>query len=298
MIQTPPQHYDVDEAVSNIFSSLNISSPEKLNFLPETLAGEFGGAGTPIGSGEGSVRHFRNDIRFNSSGRVYSGVGHSNSHTVDPQYQYHHSLWQNDVGSSRFDQKFDFDQVSDLLHKEQLYCKSSHLNPYLYSDAAILDETYIPNIINSSYCSRFSNDNSVNNMVASSKLRNQQVVSILSLKELRGRIYSLAKDQNGCRLLQSKFENPTNEEIEIVLYEVLGSISELMKDQFGNYLIQKLIGVCNDDHKLRILLSLTDVPVEMILVCMSPHGYVCLFNYLCFVCNCYIESYMKMSLFL
>ncbi|KAL4584115.1 hypothetical protein LXL04_008705 [Taraxacum kok-saghyz] len=82
---------------------------------------------------------------------------------------------------------------------------------------------------------------------------------------LRGRIRSLAKDQNGCRLLQSKFENPTAEEIEIVLYDVLESIADLIKDQFGNYLVQKLIAVCNDDHKLRILLSLTDVPVQMIL---------------------------------
>ncbi|KAL4579126.1 hypothetical protein LXL04_015262 [Taraxacum kok-saghyz] len=91
---------------------------------------------------------------------------------------------------------------------------------------------------------------------------------------LRGRIRSLAKDQNGCRLLQSKFENPTAEEIEIVLYDVLESIADLIKDQFGNYLVQKLIAVCNDDHKLRILLSLTDVPVQMIIVCMNPHGII------------------------
>ncbi|GKD48291.1 pumilio homolog 12-like protein [Tanacetum coccineum] len=81
------------------------------------------------------------------------------------------------------------------------------------------------------------------------------------LTKFRGMIYSLAKDHNGCRLLQGKFENPMNEEIEMVLYKVLDSIRELMTDQFGNYLIQNLITVCNDDHKLRILLSLTDVHV-------------------------------------
>ncbi|GJS17561.1 pumilio homolog 12-like protein [Tanacetum coccineum] len=94
-------------------------------------------------------------------------------------------------------------------------------------------------------------------------------LNVLSLKEFKGRIYSLAKGQNDCRLLQGKFENPMNEEIEMVLYDVLDSIRELMRDQFGNYLIQKLITVCNDDHKLRILLSLTDlhVPYEMVLIC-------------------------------
>ncbi|GKA45391.1 pumilio homolog 12-like protein, partial [Tanacetum coccineum] len=75
-------------------------------------------------------------------------------------------------------------------------------------------------------------------------------------------------------LQRGSLSNPMNEEIEMVLYDVLDSIRELMRDQFGNYLIQKLITVCNDDHKLRILLSLTDlhVPYEMVLICMSPHG--------------------------
>nr|GEW68299.1 pumilio homolog 12-like [Tanacetum cinerariifolium] len=36
--------------------------------------------------------------------------------------------------------------------------------------------------------------------------------------------------------------------------------------------MNKLISVCNDDHKLRIVLSLTNVPYEMVLICMSPHG--------------------------
>lgn len=270
-----PPSIDVDDTVCNMFSSLNISPTTHIHIPTENLHGEFRGFGSPIGVGEGSVHPFRSDIRFrgvnagNSHQRIYSSVGHAHPLTVDPHQQHHqyHPLSRNrdvlhEVRSSGFDQRLDFDQWSNLHHTQ-------HLNPhFLYSpnsSAQFLDETFVPNTVNDSSFSRPVNDNL-------SKFRNYQLLSFLSLKELRGTIRSLAKDQNGCRLLQSKFETPTNEEIEIVLYEVLDSINDLMKDQFGNYLIQKLISVCNDDHKLRILLSLTDVPVEMILVCMNPHG--------------------------
>ncbi|GJX76069.1 pumilio homolog 12-like protein [Tanacetum coccineum] len=170
----------------------------------------------------------------------YSGVGECTNVMVDPHHEfyYYDPMWYNnnrEVGFSGFDPKFDFDYLTHDLHPKE----------------KVLDASF---------------------SMVSSRLRNPQALNVLSLKELRGRIYSLAKDQNGCRLLQGKFENPTNEEIEMVLYEVLDSIRELMRDQFGNYLVQKLITVCNDDHKLRILLSLTNVPYEMVLICMSPHG--------------------------
>ncbi|KAJ9559783.1 hypothetical protein OSB04_004943 [Centaurea solstitialis] len=95
---------------------------------------------------------------------------------------------------------------------------------------------------------------------------------LTSLKELKGMIYYLAKDQNGCKLLQSMFERPTMEDVEIVLSEVVDSICDLMKDQFGNYLVQKLVVLCNNDQKLQILVSLIKVPINIILVCMNPHG--------------------------
>ncbi|XP_071686865.1 pumilio homolog 12-like [Rutidosis leptorrhynchoides] len=105
------------------------------------------------------------------------------------------------------------------------------------------------------------------------KFRNQnEGLGVRSMKELRGRIYNLAKDQNGCRVLQSLFERSTLEDVEIVVSEVVDFISELMTDQFGNYLIQKLVAVCNDNQITRILFSLIKAPTEIIFVCMNPHG--------------------------
>ncbi|XP_076908560.1 uncharacterized protein LOC143565485 [Bidens hawaiensis] len=102
--------------------------------------------------------------------------------------------------------------------------------------------------------------------------RNADVISVWNLEELRGRIYVMAKDQNGCRILQTMLERSTMEGMEIMLSELLHFVSDLMKDQFGNYLVQKLVAMCNDDQKLRLILSLTRVPSDIILVCMNPHG--------------------------
>ncbi|XP_042751555.1 pumilio homolog 12 [Lactuca sativa] len=273
-----PPSIDVDEDVCSAFSSLNISPTTHLHspkLLPENLQGEFRGFGSPISIGEGSVHPFRSDSGLrggntgNSSRRIYSSVGHAHPFTVDPRQHQQQPLWRNrDVFHEVRSSGFDFDQSADLLHTEQL-------NPYFFcssnSSAQILDETFLPNTIHVNNSS-FPRPVSDNHNLISTRFRNHQLLGFLSLNELRGRIVSLAKDQNGCRLLQSKFENPTNDEIETVLYEVLDSITDLMKDQFGNYLVQKLISFCNDDHKLRILLSLTDVPVQMVIVCMNPHG--------------------------
>ncbi|KAL4566268.1 hypothetical protein LXL04_030381 [Taraxacum kok-saghyz] len=271
-----PPSVDVGEDVCSAFSSLNISPTTHIHspkIVPENLYAKSRGFGSPIGIGEGSVHPFRSEIGLvavnsgNSNRRIYSSVGHPHQFTVDPSQHNQPPLWRNrDVLHQVRSSGFDFDQPSDLLPTEQLnphfLCSS---NP----SAQIIDDTFVQNTMNNS---SFSTPITDNLNLATTKFRNYQLLSFLSLKELRGRIRSLAKDQNGCRLLQSKFENPTAEEIEIVLYDVLDSITDLMKDQFGNYLVQKLIAVCNDDHKLRILLSLTDVPVQMILVCMNPHG--------------------------
>ncbi|XP_076934546.1 uncharacterized protein LOC143600877 [Bidens hawaiensis] len=98
------------------------------------------------------------------------------------------------------------------------------------------------------------------------------MMSARSLEELRGRIYVMAKDQNGCRILQTMLERSTVEGVEVLLSELLHFVSDLMKDQFGNYLVQKLVNMCNDDQKLRLILSLTRAPGDIILVCMNPHG--------------------------
>ena len=50
---------------------------------------------------------------------------------------------------------------------------------------------------------------------------------------------ALAKDQGGCRFLQTQIER---DDLRPLVFEAtISSFSELMRDPFGNYLIQKLV---------------------------------------------------------
>ncbi|BAF28514.1 pumilio domain-containing protein C6G9.14 [Oryza sativa Japonica Group] len=93
-----------------------------------------------------------------------------------------------------------------------------------------------------------------------------------SVDEVAGRIYMLAKDQNGCRFLQKVFTEGTKEDFEKILAEIIDHFGELMIDPFGNYLVQKLLEECSDDQRTRIICEITRVPGELITVACNMHG--------------------------
>ena len=68
-------------------------------------------------------------------------------------------------------------------------------------------------------------------------------------------VMAVAKDQNGCRFLQRKFDEGGAAAIQAVLPEVLEHLIELMRDPFGNYLIQKLLDRCSEEQRLAVLPS-------------------------------------------
>ncbi|XP_038878792.1 uncharacterized protein LOC120070941 isoform X2 [Benincasa hispida] len=92
-----------------------------------------------------------------------------------------------------------------------------------------------------------------------------------SLDEATGKIYLMAKDQHGCRFLQRMFSEGTKEDIEMIFGEIIHHVSELMVDPFGNYLIQKLLGVCDEDQRLQILYKINR-PGELIRISCNMHG--------------------------
>lgn len=65
-------------------------------------------------------------------------------------------------------------------------------------------------------------------------------------------VMAVAKDQNGCRFLQRKFDEGGAAAIQAVLPEVLEHLIELMMDPFGNYLIQKLLDRCSEEQRLAV----------------------------------------------
>ena len=64
---------------------------------------------------------------------------------------------------------------------------------------------------------------------------------------------ALARDQHGCRFLQRKFDEGGAAAVETVFEEVLDQLVDLMVDPFGNYLVQKLLDICSDEQRLRML---------------------------------------------
>lgn len=93
-----------------------------------------------------------------------------------------------------------------------------------------------------------------------------------SMDEITGRIYLMAKDQHGCRFLQRKFSEGARKDVENIFLEIIDHIVELMTDPFGNYLIQKLLEVCDDDQQMQILHSITKKSGELVNISCDMHG--------------------------
>ncbi|CAI9770081.1 unnamed protein product [Fraxinus pennsylvanica] len=93
-----------------------------------------------------------------------------------------------------------------------------------------------------------------------------------SLTEAQGYIYHIAKDQHGCRFLQRMFDEGTPRDVHIIFSEIVDHAVELITNPFGNYLMQKLLDVCNEEQRLQILLRVTEVPGELVRVSLNTHG--------------------------
>lgn len=101
----------------------------------------------------------------------------------------------------------------------------------------------------------------------------QEPPDSLSVECLRGRIASMAKDQQSCRILQRTMEGLKNEEINIIFLEVIEHVGDLMLDPYGNYVVQKLVELCNEEQRTHILLVLTRIDFRLVTICLNMHGY-------------------------
>lgn len=82
-------------------------------------------------------------------------------------------------------------------------------------------------------------------------------------------IYSLCKDQHGCRFLQKKLEDQNAEHIQIIFDETAPHVVELMTDPFGNYLCQKLLEFCNDEQRNTLV---RNAMPAMVSIALNQHG--------------------------
>lgn len=90
----------------------------------------------------------------------------------------------------------------------------------------------------------------------------------------RGRILEFAKDQCRSRVLQNAMMKAEAEEISCIFNEVINHVTDLMLDSSGNYVIQRLVEICNEQQRTLIILMLTMDYFQFSTVCKTSHGYV------------------------
>ncbi|KAL8947592.1 MAG: hypothetical protein Q9222_006144 [Ikaeria aurantiellina] len=91
----------------------------------------------------------------------------------------------------------------------------------------------------------------------------------VKLEHLQGEIYSLCKDQHGCRYLQKKLEERNPEHIRMIFLETNQHVVELMTDPFGNYLCQKLLEFSNDEQRTVLI---NNAAPQMVKISLNQHG--------------------------
>mmetsp|Transcript_124105 Transcript_124105/g.356418 ORF Transcript_124105/g.356418 Transcript_124105/m.356418 type:complete len:1162 (+) Transcript_124105:89-3574(+) len=82
-------------------------------------------------------------------------------------------------------------------------------------------------------------------------------------------VYSIAKDQSGCRMLQHKLDEGNPEITNAIFNEVLANCTELFMDPFGNYLCQRLLDVCTPVQLQKII---EGVCGNVVRISLNMHG--------------------------
>ncbi|CAN6333984.1 unnamed protein product [Urochloa humidicola] len=91
------------------------------------------------------------------------------------------------------------------------------------------------------------------------------------LAGLRGFMCHVARDQHGCRFLQQRLDDGKRE-VDAIFAGVSRHAAQLMVDPFGNYLMQKLLAVCDAGQRKAIVLTLTADPFVLVRISLNVHG--------------------------
>ena len=133
---------------------------------------------------------------------------------------------------------------------------SNYINNYYYNNIP----QYIPK--SSSYQPSASKPRTItaSNLITTTTANNKKIKRIdpqtylnESYEYLAHNIYPLAKDQAGCRFLQKKLEEEPQIATSFFYPAILPYVLPLVKDPFGNYLIQKLCYTLTPEQILQLL---------------------------------------------
>ncbi|TKV97722.1 hypothetical protein SEVIR_9G513900v4 [Setaria viridis] len=103
------------------------------------------------------------------------------------------------------------------------------------------------------------------------ELGNSRTMRYENMVRVKEYIYFMAKDQYGCRYLQQKFDEGKHH-VDVIFEGIINHIADLMTNSFANYLVQKMLVVCDDEQRLRIIAVLTQDPVKLVAISQNMHG--------------------------
>ncbi|KAI5188715.1 pumilio RNA-binding family [Nematocida sp. AWRm77] len=86
------------------------------------------------------------------------------------------------------------------------------------------------------------------------------VDSAFIIKEFEEDAVNLSKHRYGCRVIQRIFENSS--ECFAAINKIISNAKSLVEDQYGNYVIQHILERGSEDHKKKIIASLSDKIAE------------------------------------
>jgi hypothetical protein len=97
------------------------------------------------------------------------------------------------------------------------------------------------------------------------------VDALLQLEDVQGRVFSMSKDQNGCRLLQEQLEYYDERKAlcDVIYGEAMDHLAEMMVDPFGNYLFQKLLERARPLQRLEMVRR---VGSHLVAAALNLHG--------------------------
>ena len=136
---------------------------------------------------------------------------------------------------------------------------SNYINNYYYNNISQIPQ-YIPK--SSSYQPSTAKPRTItaSNLITTTTANNKKIKRIdpqtylnESYEYLAHNIYPLAKDQAGCRFLQKKLEDEPQIATSFFYPAILPYVLPLVKDPFGNYLIQKLCYTLTPEQILQLL---------------------------------------------
>lgn len=95
----------------------------------------------------------------------------------------------------------------------------------------------------------------------------------ISFNNMKGNLVNYAMDQHGCRILHNMFDQMEREQFDFCFQELIRYITQIMMDQYGNFIFQKLVELCTIDQRTQIVVSITRYPSALIDMCLNTYGY-------------------------